>query len=413
MRARDALGAALESLAEHKLRSGLTMLGIMFGVGAVISMLSIGAGAEQSALRLIDRMGVRNVVVRAKELEADDLKELRKKSIGVSRRDVDAIREAVPEAEIVAPRLQLSPYKVLAAGGKSDESKVFGVSRLHAKLVALPLAEGRFFDLLDEREHAQVCVIGSATRRDLFGSDPALGRHVKVDDLWLEVIGVIAPEGSDDESRVEGVAVSSSAREIYLPFTTALRKLERDPLESPLSEIVVRVSDDATPGEEAATIDGLLQRLHGGAADYEVIVPEALLAQSRQTQRLFNIVMGCIAGISLLVGGIGIMNIMLASVLEQTRAIGVRRAVGARRRDIRFQFLVTSFALSLLGGVAGVILGIAIAEVVAAYAGWPTVVTAASIVLSTGVSVTVGLVSGLYPAIRAARLDPIEALRHE
>ena len=411
MRPADALWAALESLAEHKLRSGLTMLGIMFGVGAVIAMLSIGAGAEQSALRLIDRMGVRNVVVRAKELEPDELKEVRKKSIGVSRRDVDAIREAVPDAEIVAPRLRVEPYKVLAAGGKSEAS-VFGVSRLHRELVALPLFEGRFFDALDERAHAQVCVIGSATRRDLFGTDPALGQHVKVNDVWLEVIGVLAPEGIEASS-VEGVAVASSAREIYLPFTTALRKLERDPLESPLSEIVVRVRDDAVPGEVAATVDGLLQRLHGGASDYEVIVPEALLAQSRETQRLFNIVMGCIAGISLLVGGIGIMNIMLASVLEQTRSIGVRRAVGARRRDIRFQFLVTSFALSLLGGVAGVILGIAIAEVVAAYAGWPTVVTASSIVLSTGVSVTVGLVSGLYPAIRAARLDPIEALRHD
>jgi putative ABC transport system permease protein len=411
MRAIDALRAAIESLAEHKLRSGLTMLGIMFGVGAVISMLSIGAGAEESALALIDRMGVRNVVVRAKDFEADELKELRKKSIGVSRRDADAIREAVPEAEIVAPRLEIEPYKVLAAGGKS-ESAVYGVSRLHAELVALPIAEGRFFDALDEREHAQVAVIGSATRRDLFGTEPAVGQTLKVDDVWLEVVGVLAPEGTEAAS-IEGVAVASSAREIYLPFTTALRKLERDPLESPLSEIVIRVRDEAAPGEVATTIDGLLQRLHGGARDYEVIVPEALLAQSQETQRLFNIVMGCIAGISLLVGGIGIMNIMLASVLEQTRAIGVRRAVGARRRDIRFQFLVTSFALSLLGGVAGVIMGIAIAEVVAAYAGWPTVVTAWSIVLSTGVSVAVGLVSGLYPAMRAARLDPIEALRHE
>lgn len=411
MRATDALWAALESLAEHKLRSGLTMLGIMFGVGAVISMLSIGAGAEESALALIDRMGVRNVVVRAKDFEADELKELRKKSIGLSRRDVDAIGEAVADAELVAPRLEVDPYKVLSADGKT-ESAVFGVSRRHAELVDLPLAEGRFFDALDERDHAQVCVIGSATARDLFGTEVALGQHLKVDDVWLEVIGVLAPEDTDDTS-VEGVAISSSAREIYMPFTTALRKLERDPLESPLSEVVVRVRDEATPGEVAVIIDGLLSRLHGGAKDYEVIVPEALLAQSRETQRLFNIVMGCIAGISLLVGGIGIMNIMLASVLEQTRAIGVRRAVGARRRDIRFQFLVTSFMLSLLGGISGVILGIGIAQVVAAYAGWPTVVTISSIALSTGVSVAVGLVSGLYPAVRAARLDPIEALRHE
>ena len=411
MRTSDALRAALESLAEHKLRTGLTMLGIMFGVGAVISMLSIGAGAERSALELIDRMGVRNVVVRAKDFEADELQELRKESIGVSRRDVDAIREAVADAEAVVPRLEIEPYKVLSAGGKS-ESAVHGVSRRHAELVDLPLADGRFFDALDEREHAQVCVIGSATRRDLFGTEAAVGQHLKVDDLWLEVVGVLAPE-PEEPSSVQGVDVSSREREIYLPFTTALRKLERDPLESPLSEIVVRVGDDASPGEVAATVDALLQRLHGGAKDYEVIVPEALLAQSRETQRLFNIVMGCIAGISLLVGGIGIMNIMLASVLEQTRAIGVRRAMGARRRDIRFQFLVTSFCLSLLGGLAGVLLGVGIAQGVAAYAGWPTVVTVGSILLSTGVSVAVGLVSGLYPAIRAARLDPIEALRAE
>ncbi len=411
MRSTDALWAAVESLAEHKLRSGLTMLGIMFGVGAVISMLSIGAGAEQSALDLIDRMGVRNVVVRAKPFEEDELKELRKKSIGVSRRDVDAIGEAISDAEIVAPRLELEPYKILSAGGKT-ESSVFGVSRLHAELVTLPLASGRFFDIIDERDHAQVCVIGSATSRDLFGPEVAVGQHLKVNDVWLEVIGVIAADEEQDTS-VEGVSVASQAREIYLPFTTALRKFERDPLESPLSEIVVRVQDDAAPGEVAVAVDALLQRLHGGARDYEVIVPEALLAQSRQTQRLFNIVMGCIAGISLLVGGIGIMNIMLASVLEQTRSIGVRRAVGARRRDIRFQFLVTSFALSLLGGVAGVLLGIGIAQVVAAYAEWPTVVTASSIALSTGVSIAVGLVSGLYPAMRAARLDPIEALRHD
>ncbi|MCH9684025.1 MAG: ABC transporter permease, partial [Deltaproteobacteria bacterium] len=251
MRASDALWAALESLAEHKLRSGLTMLGIMFGVGAVISMLSIGAGAEESALALIDRMGVRNVVVRAKQFEQDELKELRKKSIGVSRRDVDAIREAVPDAEIVAPRLELEPYKVLSAGGKS-ESAVFGVSRLHADLVTLPLAAGRFFDERDELDHAQVCVIGSATSRDLFGPDLAVGQHLKVNDVWLEVIGVIAAN-EEEPTSVEGVAVASQAHEIYVPFTTALRKFERDPLESPLSEIVVRVQDDATPGEVGAT----------------------------------------------------------------------------------------------------------------------------------------------------------------
>ena len=163
----------------------------------------------------------------------------------------------------------------------------------------------------------------------------------------------------------------------------------------------------------AQVIEPLLQRLHGGADDYEVVIPEALLEQSRQTQRIFNIVMGSIAGISLLVGGIGIMNIMLASVLERTREIGVRRAIGATRKDIRAQFVIESFAISLLGGVAGIIIGIVLARIVAAYAGWPTVITIWSLILSTGVSVSVGLVSGIYPATRAAELNPVEALRYE
>jgi putative ABC transport system permease protein len=411
MRTFDALLAALENLAEHKLRSALTMLGMMFGVGAVIAMLSIGAGAEQQALGLIDRMGVRNVLVETKEYEHDELEELRKKSIGLSPRDVDAVVEAVPGLEAVVPRVEIDAYKVLSATGKT-EPDVFGVPPKHAELVSVPLAEGRFIDERDEQGHAQVCVLGARARREMFGADPALGRHVKVNDVWLEVIGVVEADRPLD-SNVEGLTASSRGRDIYVPLSTALRKFEHDPLEAPLAGITIRVGEGDRPEEVAAVIQGLLSRLHGGVSDYEIVVPEALLEQSRQTQRLFDIVMGCIAGISLLVGGIGIMNIMLASVLEQTRAIGIRRAVGARRRDIRFQFLVAAFALSLLGGMAGVALGIVIANVVAAYAGWPTVVTASSIALSTGVSVAVGLVSGLYPAVRAARLNPIDALRHE
>jgi putative ABC transport system permease protein len=411
MRLSDALAAAFENLLAHKLRSGLTMLGMMFGVGAVISMLAIGAGAEQDALAMIEKMGVRNVVVRSRDFDPEDLKELRKKSIGVSVRDLRAIREAVPQVELVAPRLEIDTYKILAADGKT-ESKVFGVSHMHAALMNESLSEGRFFDLRDERGHAQVCVLGAGARADLFGVEPAVGGRVKVNDVWLDVVGVLEGQFSGEAS-VEGVAIEASDQEIYLPFTTAQRKFEHDPLDSPLQEIVIRTAADASPREVAASADALLERLHGGARDYEVIVPEALLAQGRKTQRIFDIVMGCIAGISLLVGGIGIMNIMLASVLEQTRAIGIRRAVGARRRDIRFQFLVTSFSLSLAGGLAGVVLGVAIAHVVAVSAGWPTVVTGFSIALSLGVSVLVGVVSGLYPAVRAAALNPIEALRQD
>jgi putative ABC transport system permease protein len=214
-------------------------------------------------------------------------------------------------------------------------------------------------------------------------------------------------------SPVQGVAVDSTDHQILAPYTTVLRKLDADPMKDPLGEVVVRLADGASPTETAVVIATLLDRLHGGAADFDIVVPEALLRHSKQTQKLFDLVMGLIAGISLLVGGIGIMNIMLASVLEQTREIGVRRAVGARRADIRFQFLVQAFALAMLGGLAGVGLGLGIAHGVAAYADWPTVVTTSSIALSLGVSVVVGVGSGLYPAMRAARLDPIVALHAE
>jgi putative ABC transport system permease protein len=414
---REALRTALDNLAAHKLRSALTMLGMIFGVGAVIAMLAIGAGAEQQALGMIERLGLRNVIVRAKTYKDEELKEIREKSLGVSQRDAAAIAEAVPGVELVVPRIRIDPYKILSPSGKTEGAAVYGVSWRHGELSSLQIAEGRFLDPLDERTHAQVAVIGPGVRRDLFGYSPAVGKLVKVDDVWLEVVGVLAEEGSEGTgaggSTSEGVPVGSVAKEIYLPVTTADRKFEHSPLASPLDEIVIRLKDGASGTETASLVRDLLGRLHGGVEDYEVVVPEALLAQSRRTQRLFNVVMGAIAGISLLVGGIGIMNIMLATVLERTREIGVRRAVGAKSRDIRFQFIIESFAISLIGGLAGIAAGLLLAWIVGAYAGWETIVTGISIVISTGVAMAVGLASGIYPAARAAALDPIEALRYE
>jgi putative ABC transport system permease protein len=407
----EALHSAFGSLAAHKLRTALAMLGIVFGVGAVIAMLAIGAGAERQALELIDAMGLRNVILRSKKLPDEELGEVRKRSLGLSRRDARALAEGVPAVEAVATRLEIVALKVLAAEGKA-KPQVYGVSHGYGSAARLRLAEGRFFDAQDESGHAQVCVLGSRVRRELFGYEPAVGREVKLGDVWLTVVGVLEPPRSVS-GQPSGITLESTEGQLLLPITTASRKFEREPLKDELDEVLVTFREGADIPASAAAVTALVDRLHGGAGDVAITVPQALLEQSRQTQRLFSIVMGCIAGISLLVGGIGIMNILLATVMERTREIGVRRAIGARRADVRRQFLIEAFVISLLGGAAGIGVGLLIAQVVAASAGWPVLVTAFSIVLSTGVSLTVGLVSGLYPAHRAARLDPIEALRYE
>ena len=412
MRFWDVLVLAFESLNAHKLRTALTTLGMMFGVGAVIATLSIGAGAEREALRLISRLGKNNVVVRTKTFESEVLKKIRKDSLGLSVRDMAALKESVASIAEVLPTVDIEPYQVLSET-RIAKAEAIGVSYRHPRVIEARLSQGRFIDASDERNYAQVAVIGAGLRHRLFPGEVAMGRRLKVDDVWLVVIGVLEEDGLGSATTVAGVALTSTDDLVYLPYTTAMRKFRRDPLRAPLSTLTVQVSEGESAAQVGDAVRSILSRLHQGADDFDVVVPEVLMQQSQQTQRLFSLVMGLIAGISLLVGGIGIMNVMLASVLEQTREIGVRRAVGATRMAILQEFLTTSFALSFLGGLVGVGIGVAIAGGVAMYAGWPTVVTLGSVVLSLGVCVVVGVISGLYPALRAATLDPVVALSSE
>ena len=258
---------------------------------------------------------------------------------------------------------------------------------------------------------SRVCVLGAALRRELFPLHDPVGRRVKLGRDWYTVIGVMAPSSvaEDDESG----AVREEGRDVYIPVTSALRRFEPDESGSELSRIVVQVDEAEGIGVAARLIEQILERRHQGVPDHRVVVPQELIRRRQATARIFNLVMGAIAGISLLVGGIGIMNIMLASVLERTREIGVRRAMGATRREVLLQFLLEAVAVSFLGGMLGILLGLGLTRAVAAGAGWPTVVVPSSVILAFGVSALVGVVFGWFPARRAARLSPIESLRYE
>ena len=406
------LRLAISNLQAHKLRSFLTMLGMIFGVGAVIAMLSIGAGAERESLRLIDTMGLRNIIVKDREFKDEDLKKIRENSLGLSTRDIQAISSVTPDIEGYAAKKRVKTFQIFSFKGKSDDSYVVGVTPSYFTLAKHKLAEGSFFGGLDERDFEQFCVIGSRVRQKLFGYESPIGKAIKIDKLWFSVIGVFEDYNlSKDE--FEGVKIQDFSNDIYIPLATALKKFELKRMESELDEIVISMKDAGALKASAVLISEVLGNLHGKAEDFSIVVPRELFEQNQKTQRIFDIVMSCIASISLLVGGIGIMNIMLASILERTREIGVRRAVGARRRDIWQQFLVEALTLSFLGGISGILFGFGVSRAVSLYAEWSTVVTGASIALSFGVSAAVGLIFGIYPAVRASSLDPVEALRYE
>ena len=390
------------------------MLGIIFGVAAVIAMLSIGEGAKQESLEQIRQMGISNIIVQHwdKEDDQEDSADAdQNKSQGLTWDDARSIERICLLAEYVTPQREL---KIKAqAHGNTFRTMAVGTTAEYLTVLDARIGSGVYFSAEDLREAKRVCVLGADAKRALFFFDDPLGGRGKIRNQWFTVIGVLADKGAAG-GKIGGVLeVHNTDEDIYIPLTTMLSRFHWEPADAELSQITVKISASKQLQEAAAIVRTILNRRHRGVEDFKIAIPEELLRQSQKTQQIFNIVMGCIAGISLVVGGIGIMNIMLASVLERTREIGIRRAVGARRHDILSQFLVESLLVSLLGGLIGVILGYAVPEIITLYAGWRTIVQPWTIALALGVSASVGIGFGIYPARQAALLNPIDALRYE
>ena len=409
------LKMGLASLFAHKLRSLLTMLGMIFGVGAVVAMLSITAGAQKQMMSFIDQLGVNNIIVDAHEaVDRNELQTVRALSPGMTLRDFRAISENVQGLVAITPRKKFKLQKLLPKT-INEPPILVGVYPNFQEINSLKLADGgRFFTEQEDRDSAAVCVLGEGAKVSLFGYGDALGKDVKANDTWLRVIGVLRPQAGGDTD-MEGVQALNRNNMIIAPFNTVMRRFEDQTsyLKDEIDGIYMKVEPNIDSIETSNVVSALLAATHKDAGDYTVTVPAGLLEQKKQTQFIFNIVMICIAGISLLVGGIGIMNIMLATVLERTREIGIRRAIGARQADIVRQFLTEAIMISIAGGLIGIGFGFALSQIIATAAGWSTVVTGSSIAVAFGVSVFIGLLFGIYPAVQAAKLDPIEAIRYE
>jgi putative ABC transport system permease protein len=408
------LRLGFQNLLLHKLRSLLTMLGMIFGVAAVVSMMSIGAGARQQVMAFIEQLGVRNLIIEAREsVSWDDLQKVRKLSPGLTFQDYRVICANVNDIVDSTPRKRFLPSKMIPKPQR-DMPAVYGVQPSYVRIADLGVASGRFFDEDETSRSAPVAVLGQAARQNLFGYEDPIGKFVKVNEQWFRVIGVAGPMLTAS-TPVEGVPTQDLNNLIYVPLFSATSRLEdvRSEMKDEIDGIYLRLKSAEMTASTAEVVRGILNASHREAGDFNLIVPAELLAEQRRTQRIFDIVMVAIASISLLVGGIGIMNIMLASILERTREIGVRRAIGATQKDIIRQFLVEAVLISFSGGVIGIVFGFGMSRLIAWLAGWSTIMTWNSIALAFVFSVSVGLAFGIYPARKAARLDPVEAIRYE
>lgn len=410
------VGDAVEELMGQKLRTFLTLLGMIFGVGAVIAMLNIGEGAENEALKLIDSMGVNNIIVNAKDYEKEELAEIREESLGLNLGDVNAALATLPFVEGYSASKKIDVYDVYSDFNKS-QAKALGVTVSYFSNANMKLAAGRFLTDDDNANLSQKAVLGADAAKELFlttsyGPEEMLGKFVKVNHVWLEVVGVLEPPAGN-KNEFQGVQIGGDRYRVFVPLNVSVQKFSSDILASELDSIKLNIEKGTDPVIASKAIDSLIKLRHGGLDDYELVIPAALLEQQKQTQQIFNIVMACVAGISLLVGGIGIMNIMLANVMERTKEIGLLRAVGATQEDIRQQFIAESFTISVMGGILGVVFGLVLSEIIGFYSGWAVSWSITAIGLSLTICMLVGVGFGVFPAIKASKLNPIDALHSD
>ncbi len=407
----ESLRIGLRSIRAHKMRSFLTMLGMIFGVAAVVSMVSIAEGARREAVEQIRLLGTNHIRVNQRELSgaAREAAEQRD-SPGLSHADGELLLDSLPNLRGIAP-LRFVDAAVLQRSHEAA-ARVVATTEQYARVTGFHATNGRFLSPLDVSENKRVAVIGSEVRSELFGFRDPIGQRIRIGESWFTVVGVMEPK-TIRKGRTSVIKLRNLNRDVYVPITTASARLPDEAGRPAVQELAIQVEQEDQVAGTAQIVRRLLARAHHGIEDFEIVVPAELLEQAQSTQRVFNIVMGSIAAISLLVGGIGIMNVMLTTVTERTREIGIRRAVGASQRTILTQFLVETVLVSVSGGCVGIVLGSAMAKGISLYAGWQTVISVSGTLLAFAISALVGVAFGLYPARKAARMDPIGALRFE
>jgi putative ABC transport system permease protein len=440
---------AVDAVRVNKLRAGLTSLGILFGVASVIAMLAIGKGAEQEVLEQMRLLGSNNVVVtplvEQKEgpVAEEDERDVKKFTPGLTYADAQAIGRVIPGVDATSAEIVLNT--TLSREGRRRSGKVVGVDTAYFSLTNLALQRGSWFRPLEVERGLPVAIIGQGVRTRFFTTEDPIGKPLKVGETWVTVVGVLEDRHVGGQFATE-LGIRDANMDVYVPVRSVLLRYRNRALvtaqdvqeasqegsfvsndEEPESEeqraertnyhqldrIIVRVNQSELVLSVAAVLRKMLERRHNAVIDFEVAVPELLLQQERRTKTIFNIVLGAIASISLVVGGIGIMNIMLASVLERTREIGVRRAMGATQKDILFQFLSEAVLISVAGGMAGILAGFGISAGIEKAAGIATIVSLVSVAVAFAVSISVGIAFGIMPAYRASLQDPVVCLRYE